>query len=55
MKHLQDCLNIEFSMGKKICRPISLYRYPSQNQEEFNTFLDNLESILETASPFNSF
>ena len=50
MKHLQECLNIEFSTGKKICRLISLYRSPSQNQEEFNTFLDNLESNLETES-----
>ena len=55
MKHLQECLNIEFSIGKKICRLISLYRSPSQNQEEFNTFLDNLESNLETASFSNPF
>ena len=26
MKHLQQCLNIEFSAGKKICRLILLYR-----------------------------
>ena len=57
MKHLQECLNIEFSIGKKICRLILLYRFPSQNQEEFNGFLDNLESYLETASlsdPFST-
>ena len=52
-KHLQECLNIEFSIRKEICRLISLYRSPSQNQEEFNTFLDNLESNLETASLSN--
>ena len=46
VKHLQECLNTEFSIGKKICRLISLYRSPSQNYEEFNTFLDNLESNL---------
>ena len=55
MKHLQECLNIEFSRGKQICRLISLYRSPSQNQEEFNTFFDNLESNLETASLSNPF
>ena len=55
MKHLQECLNIEFSIGLKICRLISLYRSPSQNREEFNTFLDNLESNLETASLSNPF
>ena len=48
MKHLQECLNIEFCIGKNFCRLISLYRSPSQTQEEFNTFLDNLESNLET-------
>ena len=55
MKHLQECLNIEFSIAKKIFRLISLCRSPSQNQEEFNTFLDNLESSLETVSFSNPF
>ena len=55
MKHLQECLNIEFSIGKKICRLISLYRSLSRNHEEFNTFLDNLESNLETVSFSNPF
>ena len=55
MKHLQECLNIEFSIGKKVCRLILLYRFPTQNQEEFNTFLDNLESNLETVSLSNPF
>ena len=55
MKHLQECLNIEFSIGKRICRLILLYRSRSQNQEEFNTFLDNLESKLETAFLSNLF
>ena len=30
-------------------------RFPSQNQEEFNTFLGNLESNLKTVSLFNPF
>ena len=55
MKHLQECLNIEFSIGKRICRLILLYRSRSRNQEEFNTFLDNLESKLETAFFSNLF
>ena len=54
-KHLQECLNIEFSIGKKIYRLILLCRSPSLNQEEFNTFSDNLESNLETAFLFNRF
>ena len=55
MKHFQECLNIEFSMVKKICRLMSLYRSPTQNQEEFNTFLDNLEFNLQTAFLSNPF
>ena len=55
MKHLQECLNIEFSIGQKICRLILPYRSPSQNPEEFNTFLNNLESNLQTVSFSNSF
>ena len=55
MKYLQECLNIEFPVEKKTCRSISLYRSPSQNQEKFNTFLDNLESNLEIVILFNPF
>ena len=55
MKHLQEYLNIEFCVGKKICRLISLYRSSSQSQEEFNTFLDNSDSNLETVSFSNPF
>ena len=32
-----------------------MYRFPSQNREEFNTFLGNLESNLKTVSLFNPF
>ena len=55
MKHFQECSDIICSTGKKICITISLYTSLNQNQEEFNTFLDNLESNLETASLFNPF
>ena len=55
MKHLQKCLSIEFSIRKKICRLVLLYRSPSQNQKEFNTFLDNLESNVESVSLSNPF
>ena len=50
MKHLQECLNIEFSIRKKICRLILLYRSPSQNQKDLKTYLDNLQSNLETVT-----
>ena len=47
--------NVEFSIGKTICRLVSLYKSPSQNQEEFNSCLDNLESNLKTVFLSNPF
>ena len=35
-------------MGGKICKVISLYRYPSQTQDEFEKFIENLELNLES-------
>ena len=34
--------------GKKICNFLSLCRSPSQNQDDFQAFIDNLEMNLET-------
>ena len=33
---------------KKICKFITLFRSPSQNQDDFQQFIDNLEVNLET-------
>ena len=35
-------------MGGKICKVISLYRYPSQTQDESEKFIENLELNLES-------
>ena len=55
MKHFQECLNIEFSIGKKICRLISLYRSPSQNQEKFNPFFEQFRIQPGNCIPFQPF
>ena len=55
MTHLQECLNVELFIGKKICNLMLMYRSPSQIQEGPYTFLDNLESNLETESLFDTF
>ena len=39
-------------IGNKICNFITLYRSPSQNQDDF---IDNLEMNLETLAQRNSF
>ena len=55
MKHLQECLNIEFSTGKKLCRLISLYRSPSQNQKEFNKYFGQFRIQLRNCISFHLF
>ena len=48
VQYLQECINFELNMGSKICKVISLYRYPSQTQDEFEKFIENLELNLES-------
>ena len=42
-------------VGNKICNFKTLYRSPSQNQDGFQAFIDNLEMHLETLAQTNSF
>ena len=53
IQYLQECINFELNIGGKICNFISLYRSPSQTQDEFEKFIDNLELNLETLSQNN--
>ena len=54
-QYLQECINFELNIGGKICNFISLYQSPSQTQEEFEKFIDNLELNLETLCQNNPF
>ena len=47
IQYLQECINFELNISGKIFNFISLYRSPSQTQNEFEKFIDNLESNLE--------
>ena len=42
-------------IGNKICNFITLYKSPSQNQYDFQAFIDNLEMNLETPVQKNPF
>ena len=42
-------------IGKKICNFLTLYRSPSQNQDDFQAFIDNLEMNLESLAQRNPF
>ena len=41
-------------IGKKMCNFIILYRSPSQNKDDFQAFMNNLEMNLETLTQRNS-
>ena len=55
IQYLQEYINFELNIGGKICNFISLYRSPSQTQDEFEKFIDNLELNLETLCQNNPF
>ena len=55
IQYLQEYINFELNIGGKICNFISLYRSPSQTQDEFKKFIDNLELNLETLCQNNPF
>ena len=44
---LHECINLEITTDGKLCNLICLYRSPSQNMEEFETFLKNAELNLD--------
>ena len=45
--YLQECIVFELKIGNKFCKIVSLYRSPNQSQDEFETFTNNLELILD--------
>ena len=55
VNYLSECINFEVIIGNKICNFITLYRSPSQNQDDFQAFIDNLEINLQTLVQINSF
>ena len=55
IQYLQECINFELNIYGKTCNFISLYRSPSQTQDEFEKFIDNLELNLETLCQNNPF
>ena len=44
---LHECINLEITIDGKLCNLICSYRSPSQNKEEFDTFVKNLKLNLE--------
>ena len=55
VNYLSECINFEIMIGNKICNFITLHRLPSQNQDDFQTSIDNLKMNLETLAQRNPF
>ena len=48
-------INFEIRIGGKLCRFVSLYRSPSQSQDDFEAFANNVELNIDTATANNNF
>ena len=53
--YVHECLSFEQQTGDKICNFVALYRYPSQSQDDFETFTNNFEMTLELLAQKNAF
>ena len=55
IQYLHECINFEIRIGGKLCRSVSLYRSPSQSQDDFESFANNFELNIDTATAHNTF
>ena len=52
---LQKCITFEVILGDKQCNFLALYRSPSQNKHELDSFSKNVEITLDKLALNNSF
>ena len=55
IQYLHECINFEIRIGGKLCRFVSLYRSPSQSQDDFESFANSFELNIDTATAHNTF
>ena len=55
VQHLQKSICFELKIGDKTCNFLSLYRSPSQSQDDFETVTENFELNLENLVQRNPF
>ena len=55
INYLNECVRFELMVGDKLCNFIALYRSPSQSQDQFESFKENLELNLESVVQNNPF
>ena len=52
---VQECINFEIKIENKLCNFIVLYRSPSQSQDTFESFIDNLELNIDAIAAKNQY
>ena len=52
---LHECINFEIIIRGKLYRFVSLYRWPSQSQDDFESFANNFELNIDTTTAHNTF
>ena len=52
---MHEYINFHLIIGHKLCHVITLYRSTNQAHDEFNSFIKNLELILDKATTYNPF
>ena len=55
VQYLEECINFDLNIGVKISNFVSLYRSPSQTQDKFEKFIENLELNLKSLCQNNPF
>ena len=52
---MQECINFEIKIKDKLCNFITLYRSPNQCQDDFESFISNIELNLDSIMTNNPF
>ena len=55
IQYLHERINFEIRIGGKLCRFVSVYCSPSQLQDDFESFANNFELNIDTATANNTF
>ena len=55
IQYLHECINFEIRIGGKLCRFVSLHCSQSQSQDDFESFVNNFELNIGTATAHNIF
>ena len=55
IQYLQECINFEIKIKDKLCNFITLYRSPNQCQDDFESFISNIELNLDSIMANNPF